>query len=179
MPDLKLALGALLLACAGCALLDPQVASMAAADSALSDALSATRAPQAEQRSALARAQQAFTSDPAPVNRLRLAALLALVAPPLRDEGRAAELLGPIADPGMPGVGRTAAVLAAELAEQQRLAREVDRLARESERTARERERLDRERDKREEALREQVEALRDIERNIREREEKLRRGQR
>jgi hypothetical protein len=179
MPDLKLALGALLLACAGCALLDPQAASMASADSALGEALAAARASQSEQRAALTRAQQDFAADPAPVNRLRLAALLALVAAPFRDETRAVELLGPIADANSPGVGRSAAVLAAQLAEQQRLARELDRMAREGERTARERERLDRERDKREEALREQVEALRDIERNIREREEKLRRGPR
>jgi hypothetical protein len=179
MANLKLAMAALAFACAGCALLDPQAASLAAADRALADALHAARAPQSEQRAALARAQQAFLGEAAPANRLRLATLLSLLPPPLRDEARAAELLEPIADAGVPGVGRVAAFLAVELAEQQRLAREVERLAREGERAARERERLDRERDKREEALRQQLDALRTIERNIQEREEKLRRGQR
>jgi hypothetical protein len=179
MADLRLALVALVMACAGCAVLDPEAASMAAADAAVRDALHAARAPQSEQRAALARAQQAYVGDPTGINSLRLATLLAVLPPPLGDPGRAAGLVAPIADAGSPGVGRFAAFLAAELAEQQRLAREAERLAREGERATRERERLDRERDKREEVLREQVEALRSIERNIQEREEKLRRGQR
>ena len=91
-----------------------------------------------------------------------LAILLATLAPPLRDDARAAELLEPIADPGAPGVGRFAALLAGQVGERTR--------------TARERERSERERDKREEALRQQLEALRAIERGIQEREEKLRR---
>lgn len=179
MADLKRALAALALACAGCAVLDPQAGSLAAADAAVGDALYAARAPVPEQRAALVRAQQVFLGNPGAVNRLRLAALLALLPTPLRDEARAAQLLAPIADARDPGVGRFAAFLAAQLAEQQRLAREADRLARESERTARERERLDREHEKREEELRQQVEALRAIERNVQQREEKLRRGQR
>lgn len=164
------------LALAGCAVLDPQAA-LHDADRAVGDALNAARAPQSEQRAALARAQQAFGQNPDPVARLRLATLLALLPPPLRDETRAAVLLEPIADAGAPGVGRFAAFLAADLAERQRLARESERLAREGERAAREHERLDKERDKREEALRQQVEALRAIERNIQERAEKLRRA--
>lgn len=179
MADLKRALAALVLACAGCAVLDPQAGSRADADAALGDALYAVRAPQSEQRTVLAKARAAFTGNPGAVNRLRLATLLALLPPPLRDEARAAELLAPIADAGAPGVGRFAAFLSGALAEQQRLIREAERLARESERATREQERLDRERDKREETLRQQVEALRAIERNIQEREEKLRRGQR
>ena len=179
MRALKLALSILALTCAGCAILDPEAASVAAADAALGDALYAARSPQGEQRAALERAQRAFTADPNAVNRLRLAMLLALLSAPLGDQGRAGGLLAPIADAGSPGVGRFAAFLAAELAEQQKLSREADRLAREGERTAREHERLDRERDKREELLRQQVEALRAIERNVQEREERLRRGQR
>jgi hypothetical protein len=177
--DLKLLLAALVLAGAGCAVLDPQAASRSAADAALGDALNAGRVPQSEQRAVLARAQAAFAGNPAAVNRLRLATLLALLPSPLRDEARAAELLTPIADPAAPGIGRFAAFLSASLAEQQRLTREAERLSRENERAGREHERLDRERDKREETLRQQVEAMRAIERNIQEREEKLRRGQR
>jgi hypothetical protein len=179
MGDLKRTLLALALACASCAVLEPQAGSVAAVDAAIGDALYAARAPVPEQRAVLGRAQQAFVGNPGAVNRLRLATLLALLPAPLRDEARAAELLAPIADARAPGVGRFAAFLSAELTEQQRLAREADRLARESERSARERERLDREREKREEELRQQVEALRSIERNIQQREEKLRRGQR
>lgn len=176
---MKLFLAALALACAGCAALDPQGGALRDVDSVLAEALNAARAPQSEQRAALARAQQAFKEKAQPLARLRLATLLAVLPAPLRDEARAAGLLEPIADAGVPGVGRFAAFLAADLAERQRLAREADRLAREGERAARERERVDRERDQREAALRQQVEALRSIERNIQERTEKLRRGQR
>jgi hypothetical protein len=179
MSVLKVALGILALFCAGCAVLEPEAASLARSDDALRDALFAARAPESQQRAALTRARQAFAADPSPVNRLRVATLLALLPPPLRDQPRAAELLVPIADARKPGVGRSAALLAAALAEQRRLGAEVERLSKEGERAAREWERLDREHEKREEALREQVEALRSIERNIQEREEKLRRGQR
>lgn len=179
MPILRLSLAAVLIACAGCAVLDPAAAELRALDEVVADALNAARAPQSEQRAALARAQQAFSRSADRVDRLRLAALLALLPTPLGDSARATALLAPIADAAEPGAGRMAALLATQLAQQQRLAREVERLARETERTVREHERLDSERDKREEALRQQVEALREIERNIRQREEKLRRGQR
>jgi hypothetical protein len=98
---------------------------------------------------------------------------------PLRDDARAAELLEPLVNATEPGSGRFAALLAGQIAERQRLAREVERLARE--RTAADREHVtaDKERDKREEALRQQLEALRAIERGILEREEKLRGKQR
>lgn len=176
---MRLILAALLVACAGCAMLDPRAASYAAVDAALDDALKAARAPQAEQRALLARAQQAFAQDASGANRLRLATLLAMLPAPLGDAGRAGELLAPIADAGSPGAGRFAALLAAQLAEEQRLAREAERVERESERAARDRERADRDRDKREETLRQQLEALRSIERNIEEREQRLRRGSR
>ena len=170
MHPLKLSLAALVIACAGCALLDPEGAELRAVDSAVAEALNAARAPQAEQKAALARSQEAFNRGSDRVARLRLAALLALLPAPLGDPARASALLAPIADAGSAGVGRVAALLATEIAEQQRLARE-------SERSAREHERLDRERAAREEALRQQLEALREIERNVRQREEKLRRG--
>jgi hypothetical protein len=175
----QLLLAALVIACAGCAVLDPEGTELRAVDGALAEALNAARSPQTEQRAALARAQAAFNEKPGPVQRLRLAALLAILPAPPGDPARAAGLLAPIADAGSPGAGRTAALLAAQLAEQQRLSREAERLAREAERTAREHERLDRDRTAREEELRQQLEALREIERNIRQREEKLRRGAR
>jgi hypothetical protein len=179
MPYIRRFAAGLALALAGCAALDPRLARLADVDVLVGESLAAARAPAPDQQAALARAQQAFMGDTAPLNRLRLATLLAVLSPPLRDESRAAELLGPIADASAPGVGRFSALLAAQIGERQRLGGELERLARESERGARERERLDKERDRREEALRQQLEALRSIERGIQEREEKLRRSQR
>ena len=148
---------------------------MASADDAVGAALHAARAPRSEQAATLERAKASFARDPNPANRLRVAALLAVLPGPTGDQGQALDLLAPIADARSPGVGRIAAFLAAQLTEQQRLAREAEKLARDSERSTREREREDAERDKREEALRQQVEALRSIERNIEQREERLR----
>jgi len=160
---------------AGCAVLQPG----AAVDQAVAEALTASRAPAAEQKAALARAQDAFTRDTSVENRLRLATLLATLPAPLRDDARAMELLGPIADAGSAGGGRFAAFLSAQIMDRQRLAREVDRLARERAALEKEHVASDKERDKREEALRQQLEALRAIERGILEREEKLRKRQR
>jgi septal ring factor EnvC (AmiA/AmiB activator) len=168
------------LALAGCAAIEPLVTPV---DAIVAEAVTAARAPAAEQSAALARAQQAGVT--APTDRLRLATLLATLPPPLRDDPRAMELLEPIADASAPGVGRFAALLSSQIMERQRLARELDRLNREAANAARERERLekareglDKERDKREEALKQQLDALRAIERGILEREEKLRRKQ-
>jgi hypothetical protein len=164
---------AVILLLAGCAAVDP---GGRAVDAAIAEAVAASRAPAAEQAAALERAQQAFTGGGAPADRLRLATLLATLPPPLRDDARAAGLLEPLADASSPGVGRFAALLGAQIAERQRLAREAERLARD-------RERSDKERDQREaalrhseEAIRQQLDALRAIERGILEREEKLRR---
>ena len=179
MRTLKFLLAGLVIACAGCAALDRQAAELRAVDDVVGDSLNAARAPQAEQRTALARAQQAFNRSPDALARLRLGSLLALLPAPVGDPARAAALLAPIADAADSGAGRAAALLTAQLAQQQRVAREADRRVAEAERAVRERERLDSDRDKREEALRQQVEALREIERNIRQREEKMRRGQR
>jgi len=160
---------------AGCSVLQPA----GPADGAIAEALSAARAPAAEQKAALGRAQGAFTRDTSIDNRLRLAVLLATLPAPLRDDARAMELLQPVADPAAPGAGRFAALLSAQIMERQRLAREIERLA--HERVSAEKEHLaaDKERDKKEDALRQQLEALRAIERGILEREEKLRRRQR
>ena len=164
---------ALLALLAGCASLEaPDLGRTASPDRVVGESIQSARAPAAEQKAALSRAQAAFVADGNALNRLRLGALLALLPPPLRDDARAAELLEPIADAGSPGIGRTALILQQQVAERQRLTRELERI----ERAARERQQADRERDKREEALKQQLEALRSIERGIMEREEKLRR---
>ena len=163
---------------AGCAALQPVVNPV---DAVVGEALAAARAPAAEQTAALNRAQQAGVASP--VDRLRLATLLATLPAPLRDDARALELLEPLASNSSPGIGRFAALLAVQVTERQRAVREVDRVKAEADRAARERaaadkERVaaDKERDKREEALKQQLESLRAIERGILEREEKMRR---
>ena len=172
----------------GCALLQPPFDQV---DQVVRETVQATKATAAEQKAALAAAQQAFVTEASTLNRLRLATLLASLPAPLRDDARASELLEPIADPAGLATGRFAALLATQLAERQRIARELDRLAKEraaveKERAAAEKERAqlererqsaDKERDKREEALRQQLEALRAIERGILDREERLRRS--
>ncbi|HEU4440937.1 MAG TPA: hypothetical protein VFR83_02840 [Burkholderiales bacterium] len=163
---------ALVLFLAGCETFQPGPAPL---DAILAEAVAASRAPPAEQQAALARAQKAFGSG-APADRLRLATLLASLPPPLRDDARAAALLESISDAGASGLGRFAALLAAQVAERRRLLQELDKLRAEAERAGRERALSDKERDKREEALKQQLEALRAIERGILEREEKLRR---
>jgi hypothetical protein len=160
-------LGVLLLA--GCAVLQPATDQV---DAVVKEVVAVTSIPAPEQKATLARVQQQFAADSSPVNRLRLATLLASLAPPLGDDARAAELLEPLAEAKNGSFGRFAALLATQIAERQRVAREVDRLSKE--RTGLERERQ--ERDKREEALRAQLEALRSIERGILDREERLRR---
>ena len=157
---------------AGCETLQPGPGPV---DAILAEAVSAARAPFAEQQAALARAQQGLAGG-RPADRLRLATLLATLPPPLRDDARAAELLETVADAGAPGVGRFAALLLTQVHERRRATHEVERLRAELEREGRERSLSDKERDKREEALKQQLEALRAIERGILEREEKLRR---
>ena len=163
----------------GCALLRPEAEQALEADRVIGEAITASRAPAAEQKAALSRAQDAFVRSKAPIDRLRVGALLTLLPAPMRDDARAGELLEPIADASSPGAGRYAALISSEVAERRRLARDLERAARESERQAKDRERSDKERDKREDALRQQLEAFRSIERGILEREDRLRRKQR
>jgi hypothetical protein len=164
---------------AGCASVQPLINPV---DAVVGEAITTARAPAAEQAAALARAEkQARSAGTNPLDWLRLATFLATLPPPLRDDARALELLGPLADAASPGVGRFAALLSSQIVERQRIARELDHFAREArerDRLDKERDRLDKERDKREEALKQQLEALRAIERGILEREEKLRRRQ-
>lgn len=176
---------ALVLLLAGCASLQPIVNPV---DAIVGEALAASRLPADEQSAVLSRAQEAGLASP--VDRLRLATLLATLPAPLRDDARALELLEPLADNATSGIGRFAALLAAQVTERQRAVRELERVTREADRAARERaaadkERVaadkeraaaDKERDKREEALKQQLESLRAIERGILEREEKMRR---
>lgn len=175
---------ALVLLLAGCASLQPIVNPV---DAIVGDSLAASRLPADEQSAVLSRAQEAGLASP--VDRLRLATLLATLPAPLRDDARALELLEPLADSATSGIGRFAALLAAQVTERQRAVRELERVTREADRAARERaaadkERVaadkeraaaDKERDKREEALKQQLESLRAIERGILEREEKMR----
>lgn len=175
---------ALVLLLAGCASLQPIVNPV---DAIVGEALAASRLPADEQSTVLSRAQEAGLASP--VDRLRLATLLATLPAPLRDDARALELLEPLADNATSGIGRFAALLAAQVTERQRAVRELERVTREADRAARERaaadkERVaadkeraaaDKERDKREEALKQQLESLRAIERGILEREEKMR----
>lgn len=153
---------AVLVVVAACAALEIPTSPYQPVDALMREALDSARSSPPQQKVALQRAEQAFGKDASALNRLRLALLLATLGPPLHDDARAAELLEPIADPNLQGIGRFAAVLAVQVSERVRMARE--------------RERSDRERDKREEALRQQLDALRAIERGIQEREEKLRR---
>jgi hypothetical protein len=146
-------------------------------DSVIREAAQLARAPAADQKVALAAAQQAFAGDTGTLNRLRLSTLLASLPAPLRDDARAAELLEPMVDPAGSATGRYAAFLATQVAERQRISREIDRLNKERATVERERQAADKERDKREEALRQQLEALRAIERGILDREERLRRN--
>jgi len=179
---MRLRLAAAMLLLGGCAALEPRIDPI---DAIVAEAIAAARAPAAEQAAALARAEKEAqrAGGATPAERLRLATLLATLPAPLRDDARAAELLGPIADAAAPGIGRFAALLASQIAERQRSLRELERVSREADRVARDRDRSDKERDKREETLRQseetmrqQLEALRAIERGILEREEKLRR---
>ncbi|MBW8906207.1 MAG: hypothetical protein JF611_11155 [Betaproteobacteria bacterium] len=163
-------IAAALFAFAGCASFDPRSFGVVMADGIVGEAVQLRRAGSAaEQKAALARADEAMRREATPANRLRLASLLVMLPDPLRDPQRAAELVEPLAEAGDPAYGRFAALIAVQAQEQARLARELARGARDLER-----ERV--ERDKREEALRQQVEALRDIERGILEREDKMRR---
>jgi hypothetical protein len=167
--QLRCLMAAALVAFGGCAALDPSYEQLTAVDGLMAEAASAVRAPAAEQRTALARAERAFSGDGSSLNRLRLATLLATLPEPLRDDRRAAELLQPLSDAKQAGYGRFAALLSVEVSEHARLTRDAEQ-------ASRERERIEKERDKREESMRQQLEALRGIERGIREREEKLRR---
>ena len=169
MRRLVAAVGFALAACAELPLQLPRTL-----ESTVQEVVEAARAPAAQQKAALADAQRDFARDPSPMQRVRLAALLATLPEPIHDDARALELLEPIVETAS-AAGSFAAFLSAHITERQRLVREAEKLAKEHAAAEREHQNAEKERDKREEALRQQLEALRAIERGILEREERLR----
>lgn len=174
----------------GCALLQPDADEALQVREVVGAAVSAARATPTEQRRQLTHAQEMYAAVPDTANRVRLAALLATLPAPWRDEARAASLLEPLAARRSDSpLAQLAGMLAASLAERQRLARELRAAetrmeAAESRAAAAEARVAAAER--REEAaaeragvLQRQVDALKAIERGILEREERRRRQQR
>lgn len=182
-------LGGMLLV-AGCALLGPEAGETQKVRDIVGDAVSTMRASPEEQKRRLTHAQQMYAAVPDDANRVRLAAYFATLPPPWRDEIRAAALLEPLAArrPQTP-VAELAGMLAATLAERQRLARELRAAEQRAEAAAQRAEAAEQRAqaaERREEAvaerastLQKQVEALKSIERGILEREERRRTQQR
>jgi hypothetical protein len=118
------------------------------------------RASPLAQKKELAQSAAVFGRSQTPYSRLRLGGLYAQPAPVLRDDARALALLEPlalsnrIAPPERP-VADLAALLYAQVAERQRLAKDES---------------------KKQEELRERLDAMRSIERSIMDREERQRR---
>jgi len=182
---------------AGCALLRPDAGEALQVREIVDGAVNAARAAPAEQRRQLVHAQQMYAAVPDDANRVRLAALLATLPPPWRDDARAASLLEPLAArrPAAP-VAQLAGMLAASVAERQRLTRELraaearvepaesraaaaESRAAAAESRAAAAERREEVAAERAGTLQSQVEALKAIERGILEREERRRKQQR
>src|ERR671939_943661 len=111
-------IAAALVAVAACTALEPRSSAVVAADGIVAEALQVRRAPSAEQKAALGRAEEAMRREPIAASRLRLGTLLAVLAEPLRDPARAAELLEPLAESAEPGYSRLAALIAIQAQEQ-------------------------------------------------------------
>lgn len=164
---------ALALLLAGCAALAPGADERAEVSEIVAHAVASAKMPGAEQQRALRLAREAYESDRGVANRVRLASLLATLPGSLRDDTAAYALLKPVAAAkGESPLQTFAALLAGQVAERLRLARESEQAAREHERSMRAAQ-------EREQTLREQLDALKSIERGIVEREEKLRRNRR
>lgn len=114
---------ALALSVSGCALLPPPPAGDAAhLDQVLAAAARVSTLPPAQQVHELARARRAFAERPGDFERLKLATLLATLPAPLGNDTEAAALLAPLQSVRPdPPAGRFASLLAAQLAERQRL----------------------------------------------------------
>jgi hypothetical protein len=168
-----------LLLLAGCAMLRPEADEALLVSDIVAATLAAARATPDEQRRQLGHAQQMFGALQNDASRVRLAALLSTLPPPLRDDARAAALLEPLAArrPETPLV-QFAALAGAGAAERARAGREL-RAAERREGEAEERAKALRQQleqaDERASTLRQQVEALKSIERGILEREERRR----
>jgi len=164
----------------GCAQLAPGAGESARVNEIVAQTVAAARAPASEQRRALRLAQEAYRRDRGTANRLHLAALLATLPAPLRDDAAASSLLKPLAAAqGESPYVSFGALLAAQIAERRQLAHESERAVKESERAAKEYERSARAAEERAQTLLEQLNALKAIERGIVEREEKMRRNRR
>ena len=148
-----------------CAVLRPDAGEAMQVRDIVGATVSGARATSEEQRRQVAHALKMFEAVPDDANRVRLAALLATLPSPWRDETRAVLLLEPLAArrPETP-LTQLAGMLAAGTAERQRLARDLRAAERRAE-TAEERATT----------LHQQVEALKSIERGILEREERRR----
>ena len=171
---------ALVFMLAGCASLAPGAGERAKLSEIVAQAVSAARAPAAAQQRALRQAQGAYQRDRSVANRLRLATLLATLPAPLRDDAAASALLKSVAaERGESPYVSFGALLAVQVSERLRLARESERAVHEQERAAREQEHAAREAEQREKTLREQLDALKSIERGIVEREERIRKNRR
>lgn len=165
---------------AGCAALAPGADERAEVSGIVARAVVAARAPAAEQQRALRQAHEAYRSDRSVVNRLQLATLLVALPAPLRDDGAAYALLRPVAGEHRESpLQDFAALLAGQVSERLRLARESEQAAREHERSMRAAELREQTLREQQQTLREQLDALKSIERGIVEREEKLRRKRR
>jgi hypothetical protein len=155
-----------------CAALQPADSATRQVREIIDDTAQATRATPEEQGRRLARAQKQHAAEPSDANRVRLAALLATLAPPWRDEERAAALLGPVASrQPVSALTQLAGLLAAGVAERQRLARELRAAVERAEEAARREEGAT----ERANTLHQQLEALKSIERGVLEREERRR----
>lgn len=154
-----------LLAAAGCSAPGPQPGDAEHVDQLLAEALQLQHASPARQRSALARARQAFAeSGGGDIDRLRLGTLFATLPAPLGEEAQAIDLLGPLASrrPETP-LTRFAAILVSQVAERRRLERAGQRgeqALQQSERQASD--------------LRHKLDELKSIERSVLQREERL-----
>lgn len=175
---------------AGCAALQPGADEALLVRDIVAAAVDTSRASAEEQRRRLDRAQRRFAAAPDDANRVALAAMLATVPAPQRDEARAASLLGPLVDrrPETP-LTQLARMLAASIAERQKLALDIraaelrvqaaELRAQTADVRAEAAERREAGAVERAETLHRQVEALKSIERGILQREERRRNLQR
>ena len=183
-------LAALTLLVAGCALLQPEGAPSRELREIVGGTVEAARATPEERSHLVAQARKRYDTAPNESNGVRYAALLATLPAPWRDDEKAAAVLQPLAAqrPESP-LTQFAGVLAANVAERQRLARDLQAAEKRAE-TAQQRaesaqqraesaERRETSANERANTLQSQVEALKSIERSILQREEQRRTNKR
>jgi len=175
---------------AGCVALRPDAGEALQVREIVGAAVRGSSATPEEQRRSVAQARQDYAAVPDDTNRVRLAAMLATLPPPWRDDAQAAALLEPLAaqQDGTP-VAQLARMLAVSIAERQKLALELraaelrtraaELRVKEADARAEAAERREAASTERAETLHRQVEALKSIERSILEREERRRKSQR